>query len=359
MADLITNLTTNVPAPVNYQLMTGLLLAARKVLPYFNGTKAGELRKNGGAYAVEWERIENLTAVTTPLAEPSGNATFGNGRDAVRPSVTRMNVAMAKYGNVINLTEEVDLVQVNARAMGFMDLLGANAGESLNLIMQDAVLAGTTTTGVRLAGGVATITAIATAISGNDIKYCVNQLNRNSATKMFPQGFGDRNIGTAPVRQSYFGICHPDVEEDIRAITGFIGVEQYAGYTNTEIGEFGALNGVRWCSTEIANITADAATATATGLRGTSTTQHDVYDCLIYGEDSIGSVGLGEEHTEEIYKMYTRVPAVELIYHKPGSSGAADPYNEVGSLSWKGFFAGKVLNANWVTRLRVAASKLS
>ena len=48
MAALITNLISNVTAPVNYQLMEGLLSAAKKRLPYFNGSLPGELMENGG-----------------------------------------------------------------------------------------------------------------------------------------------------------------------------------------------------------------------------------------------------------------------------------------------------------------------
>lgn len=357
MAALITNLVTNVPAPVNFMLMEGLLNAAKRNMPYFNGALAGELTENKGAYAVRWERIENLAVATTALGEPTGNATFFNGRDAVNPSVTLVDAAMAKYGNAITLTEEVDLVQVNARAMRFMDTLGENAGHSLNVLQQTAIRTGATTK--RFAGGVASDTVIITAIDANDIKYCVNQLNRLDAMRMFPEGDGMLNIGTSPIRSSYFGTCHPDVEEDIRGITGFIAVEQYAGYTSIFPGEFGTVNGVRWASTTIADIDADAGTTSANGLRGTSTVLNDVYSCLIYGLEAIGSVGLGENHAKEIYQGGDRIPAVQLISHAPGSSGVADPFNEVGSLSWKAFHAGKVLNADWVVELRVAASSLA
>ena len=358
MAQLITNLISNVTAPVNYMLMEGLLKAARRNLPYFNGSMPGRLIENRGAYAVEWERIENLAVATTPLGEPTGNATFGNGRDSVNPTVTRLNVAMAKYGNAITLTEEVDLVQVNARAARFMDTLGENAGTSLNTLLQSDILSGVATT--RFASGVASAAAIGAAITLSDIQYSVNQLNRNSAMKMFPIGFGSTNIGTAPIRQSYFGICHPDVEEDIRGLGAgnFIPVEQYGGYTPTLVGEFGAAGGVRWCTSEIATITADTGTASANGLRGTSTVLHDVYDCIIYGEEAIGTVGLGEEHAKEIYQGGDRIPAVQLIAHQPGTSGVADMFNEVGSLAWKSFYAGKVLNDTWIIGLKVAASSL-
>ena len=357
MAALITNLISNVTAPVNYQLMEGLLSAAKKRLPYFNGSLPGELSENAGAYSVRWERIENLTAATTALSEPTGNLTFANGRDAVNPTVTRVDAAMAKYGNAIGLTEEVDLVQVNARAARFMDTLGANAGESLNQLMQDAIQSGATNK--RYAGGAASDAATAAAIDLDDIKYVVNQLNRNSAMTMMPMGTGSTNIGTSPIRNSYFGICHPDVEEDIRDLTGFIAVEQYAGYTETLVGEFGTVGGVRFCISEIADIEADAGTTSANGLRGSGTSQNDVYSTIIYGEEAIGSVGLGENHAEEIYKMGDRVPTVELISHAPGSSGVADMFNEVGSLAWKAFFAGSVLNTAWVYEVRTCSTSIS
>ena len=356
MAALITNLVTNVTAPVNFYLMQGLLKAARANMPYFNGSLAGELMENAGAYSVRYERIENLSAATTVLGEPTGNATFFNGRDAVNPTVTRIDTTMAKYGNVITLTEEVDLVQVNARAMRFMDTLGENAGRSLNILQQNAIRTGATSK--RYSNGVTSDALAITAIASADIKYVVNQLNRNDAMLVHPLGDGSTNIGSAPIRSSYFGTCHPDVEEDIRLISGFIAVEQYAGYSTIFPGEFGAVNGVRWCVSTLATVTSAAGTTSVAGFRGAGTQANDVYSCLIYGREAIGSVGLGETMTEEIYMGGDKIPAVQLISHAPGTSGVGDPLNEVGSLGWKAFHAGVVLNASWVYEVRVLSAGL-
>ena len=356
MAALITNLTSNVTAPVNFYLMQGLLKAARANMPYFNGSLAGELMENKGAYSVRYERIENLTAATTALGEPTGNAEFFNGRDAVNPTVTRVDASMAKYGNVITLTEEVDLVQVNARAMRFMDTLGENAGRSLNMLQQSAIRTGATSK--RYAAGVASDALAITAVASADIKYIVNQLNRNDAMLVHPLGDGSTNIGTNPIRSSYFGTCHPDVEEDIRLITNFIPVEQYAGYSQIFPGEFGAVNGVRWCVSTLAAVTSAAGTTSVVGFRGAGTQTNDVYSCLIYGREAIGSVGLGETMTKEIYQGGDKIPAVQLISHAPGTSGVGDPLNEVGSLGWKAFHAGLVLNTTWVYELRVLSADI-
>jgi N4-gp56 family major capsid protein len=345
--------------------METLLSAARKRLPYFNGTLPGTLEKAQGAASVKWRRIENLTAVTTALTESTEATTpaFGNGRNSVRPTITDVTVAIAKYGNAINLTEEIDLFNVNSNSAALMDTLGANAGESLNTLMRN-VYDGATTV-VRFGNGsagtpAASYSSVAEAINLNDIRFTVNALNRNSAMRFTPAAFGSTNIGTVPVRQSYYGICHVDVEDDIRALTGFVGVETYGGYTETEPGEFGHVGGVRWCSTEIAPIISDGSTesAVAASYRGTSSILHDVYSTFIYGREAIGSIGLGEQHAKEIYMMYDRVPTVELIYHKPGSSGIADMFNEVGSLAWKAWFAGKILNGSWVGKIQTLARKV-
>jgi len=364
VALLQSNFASTVPAPVNFVLMETLLSAARKRLPYFNGTLPGSLEKAQGAASVKWRRIENLTAVTTALTENTEGTTpaFGFGRSSVRPTITDVTVAIQKFGNALSLTEEIDLFNVNSNSAALMDTMGANAGESLNTLMRN-VYDGESVI-VRIGNGsagtvAATYSSIAEAINLNDIRFCVNQLNRNSAMKFTPAGFGSQNIGTSPIRQSFYGICHVDVEEEIRALTGFIPVEQYGGYTETEPGEFGAVGGVRWCSTEIAPIISDGSTesAAAAGFHGSSAVLHDVYSTFIYGREAVGSIGLGENHAKEIYMMYDRVPTVELIYHKPGSSGVADPFNEQGSLAWKSWFAGKRLNENWIAKIQTLSKK--
>lgn len=359
MAQVTSNFATSIPGPVNFVLMETLLSAARKRLPYFNGTLPGSLQKAQGSLSVKWRRIENLTAVTSALTEAADGATvaFGNGRTSVTPTITDATVAMAKYGNAINLTEEIDLFNVNSNSAALMDTLGANAGESLNTLMRNIF---SNATLIRYAGGVVTsVSSLAAKITANDIKAAVNILNRNSAMRFTPAAFGSTNVGTVPIRQSYYGICHVDVEEDLRALSGFIPVEQYGGYTETEPGEFGALNGVRWCSTEIAPIISDGSTESIVvgSFQESTAVLHHVYTTFVYGREAIGSVGLGENHAKEIYMMYDRVPTVEIIYHKPGSSGIADMFNEQGSLAWKAWFAGKVLNGNWIVAIKTLAGK--
>jgi len=358
---LVSSTGSNVALGVNFQLMKGLLSAARKSLPFFNGTLPGELTKNGSTASVKWERLDNLAAATTALGELTGNQSAFFGRNTVLPTVSTVTAAMAKYGNAVLLSEEIDFYQMNLRAARFLDNLGANAGESLNLLMH-TVFSGATrvrySTGA--VGGGAADTDVNAAISIGDIKWSVNQLNLRSAMPFTAQANGSTNIGTVPVRQSYYGIAHVDVEEDIRGLTGFIPVEQYGGYTDVMPFEFGAVGGVRWCSTEIIPISTSAGTDSSGGtIRGATQILNDVYSTYIYGKEAVGSVGLGNMHAKNSYEMYDpkKPPAVELI-NKPLGTVGTDLYNEVQSVAWKAYFAGAVLNNDWIIKIRSGASKL-
>jgi len=363
MATTVTTLATYLPAPVNYVLMKGLLQAIRKKLPYMNATLPGELAVGAGSASVKWERINNLTAVTTPLGEIQGNSAFLFGRSLVTPTYSSVTATCAKYGNAIQPTEEIDLINVNTTSVKLMDTLGANAAESLNTVAKaeyDNATIKRYSSGS--AGGAASAgkSYVSSKMVAVDIQYAVNQLNANAAMPVTPLATGSRNIGTVPVRTSYYGICHVDVEEDIRGITGFIPVEQYGGYTETMPFEFGAANGVRWCSTQVATIALSAGKKTATGYRGSSTTKNNVYTSYVYGREAIGTVGLGNMHADSSIEMYNpkTPPAVEIIYKPKGSAGAGDPYNEVSSLAWKSWFVAKILNSGWIVQIFTFASSL-
>jgi len=345
----VSNLTSTVQAPINNVYMRGLLSAARKRLPFFNGTMPGTLEKKGGSMTVKWRRIENLTAVTSTLSEitENGPLAFGAGRTGTKATVTDLTTAVAKIGNFVLLTEEVDLFNISPITAALMDTLGANAGESLNLQMSTVMKAGTN---ISFTGGVANKSAVATAITLNTIKNAVQNLSRQSAMRFDGAAYGSQNYNSQPIRSSFFGICHTDVEEDIRGLSGFVGVEQYGGYTQTYPGEFGAVGGVRWTSTEIAPVETNTSTTSASNnFKGDSTAFADVYWSFVYGKEAVGSVGVGESFGTQITEMYDpkKPQAVEIIY-APAKAGPADPYGEISSIAWKAWFGGKILNPNWI-----------
>lgn len=351
--------TTEISAPVNNIFQVNLLRNAKALCPYFTGTVPAEVAQNQGTFTARWRRIENLTPTTTPLAELTGSLSFPT-RTSDRASITDITATVQKFGNFIFLNEEVDLVNFNGQAEKLSEVLGINAGQSLNRlqrnVMEDnstAIFGGAATTATGVAGA---------GITVSDIAFTVNALHNENALKFTAMTGGSQNIGTSPIRASFWGICHVDTEEDIRQLTGFNSVETYMNQTQTVEGEFGHVGGVRWVSTTEASIDADSGatvtgTATAAG-RSTSGTSYDVYNSLIYGMDAAGSVGFGMEHVRTIYRAGDTLPAVMMIAKPKGSAGTADPLDEMASMGWKSWHAGVILNSNWIRVLRHTTAKL-
>lgn len=357
--------TTEIAGPVNVVFQVQLLRNAKALCPYFMGTMSAEIAEHSGTFTAKWRRIENLTPVSTPLSELTGSLAFPT-RTPDQPSVTDLTASVQKFGNFLFLTEEVDLVNFNGQGAKLAEVLGINAGRSINRQQRNEmednspqlfVGAATTATGVGVAG-----TASTEAMNLSIIAQAVNQLNRQDAMRFLPMTTGSTNIGTSPIRSSYWGICHVDVEEDIRTLTGFNSVETYAGQTETAMGEFGAVGGVRWISTTEASIDASTgATVTSTAttaLRTSGSNRTDIYNSVIYGREAYGSVGFGFEHVKEIYTAGDMLPGVMMISHPKGSAGAADPLNEAASLGWKSWHAAKTLATDWGVTVLSGASVL-
>ncbi len=336
--------------PVDYQLMRNLLVTAKTRAPFFAPCMPGQLIKNAGTDSVKWERIENLTVQTTALTELT--TTAYPTRTAEAAQITPVTAQMLKYGNFLEVTEELDMMSVNSTSAKLSTVLGENAGASYNAILA-AVFQGATNVARSNGAGTANVN---TVINDSAVRTAYNHINRNSGLHFMPEGYGSQNIGTSPIRAAYMGVCHVDVEEDVRNLTGFVPVESYAGYTQAYPYEFGTVGGVRWVSTELTTlIDAGAGAIGGTNVRET-TTNADVYDSFVVAMDAVGAVGLGENHAKEIYRTGDRIPAVEVIYHQAGSAGSADPLNEISTLGWKGWLVGKILNADWIVKIESAAT---
>lgn len=348
------NTTSNIAGPVNVVFQKTLLTRAKACCPYFVGSQSARVGEHEGSFTAKWRRYENLATATTALSELTGTLTFPTGRDAASITVTDVIKAVSKYGNYILLTEEVDLVNFNNQADELAGVLGTNAGETLNELQRDELEDNATI--VYNNGGADS--AVNSTITAAKIQSVVNTLQRNKAVHFTPMTRGETSIGTAPIRKAYWGICHVDVEEDIRALSGFRAVETYAGQTETEMGEFGMQGGVRFISTSEASIDTDVGATGGSGVRETTNSKADLYSVVIFGENAHGSLGLDTEHLKKVYKSGDRLPSVMMIQKGMTEGGAANPYNEVGSLAWKSWHGAKILNDDWIRTIRCAASSL-
>ncbi len=207
--------TTEIDAPVNVVFQMNLLRRALAVAPYFVGSTPASIAEHSGTFTAKWRRYDALTAVTTPLAELTGSVAFPT-RTAAQASKTDLTATVSKYGNFIFLNEEVDLINFNNQALELSRVLGENAGRSLNRLQRNILEDSAT---IVLAGGATTATDISATggsfVTRTNLAQLVNTLNRNNADKFLPQTLGSTNIGTSPIRESFWGLCHSDTEEDV------------------------------------------------------------------------------------------------------------------------------------------------
>lgn len=358
MALTISATDTELQKPVNVVFQQRLLRNAKALCPYFIGTEPASLELRGGTATVKWRRIENITPTTTALAELTTTAAYGQGRDATAASFTDVVATIAKYGQYYILNEEVNLYNPTGQEMKLAETLAISAGRSMDQLQRNIV----EDNGTKVYGGNVTSDGVVlTKISATDIDRTVNELQNQDALTFTPMSTGSGNIGTGPVLPSYWGINHPNVSHDVKKLAGFQPINTYAGQVATVAGEYGyysgAGEGVRFIQTTDASIDADAGgTKGTTGLRGTSDV--DLYSVSIYGMDALGSVGLGIEHVQEVYRSGDTIPAI-MTRNSNAQVSAADPFGEISTLGWLGRHTGAVLNANWSRVIRVGATDLA
>lgn len=346
---------TQLTQPVNVVFQKQLLETAKPLCPYFAGTEAAVIQSHSGSFTASWRRIENLTPTTSALSALTGNISHPV-RASIQPSTTNVSATLGKFGQYILQNEESDLINFNGQTAKLVEQIGVSAGRSLNMLQRNEEEDNSTAV---LASSAASATAVVNKITLQDIRKTVNALNRNDATMFTPMSGGSTNFNTSPIRTAYYGVTHPDVEEDLRLLSGFIGVESYGGAVETMPGEIGSVHGVRFMVSTDSSIDAEGGgTSTGTGLRTSGNSKVDLYNTVIYGRNAFGSVSLDTAHVQETYNAGDMAPAIQLISKPRGSSGIADPLDEMSTIGWKAWHAAKVLNSNWSRCLISGATDL-
>lgn len=366
MALTISATNSEVQKPVNVYYERLWLENQAPVCPYFAGTVKGRLEKKAGTATVNYRRFDEInpgasgTTAPTALTELTGNATYMQSRDSTALSMTDVTATVSKYGQFVILNEEVNLFIPNEMGSKLVMELGRAAGKGLNRLQRN--IAEDNLTKV-YAGGAASDGAVVSAITMTEIRKVVNTLVNQNARTFTPLDAGSDRVGSTPILEGFWGFCHPNTASDIEQITNFKSVETYAGHVDTVAGEFGSLaaNGyaVRFIQTPEATIdSAAGGTVGSTGLAGSSGV--DLHNTVIIGQDCLGSLGLGMEHGDGIYRAGEGgIQGVELIEKPLGSGGTSDPYNEVATFAWKAWHGGAVLNSNWGRVIRHGATDLS
>lgn len=264
-----------------------------------------------GGRIIEFRKFSGLAVATTPLTE---GALFTNLKDL---TVTATTATVAQYGDAVGFSDIVSTTTIDPLLEESTDILAEQAGETIDELVRDTIVAGTT---VFYAGGrTSRVTLAATdIITVADVANIAMQMKLNRARK---------------IDGAWQAITHPRVIFDLQRTQEWRDAQNYHRTGRPFDGSVGELYGVRFWETDKAKVFADA------GVGGTV----DVYTMLVLGAEAYGIVKLSGGNLQTIFKPL-------------GSAGTADPLNQQSSMGWKVTFGVKRLQEAFMLRYECATS---
>jgi len=315
--------TTLVPQAVNYFYDRSMLKAARPLLVHLKWGQVRDIPKNNGT-SIRFRRYSLLAANTTPLSEgitPSGTSL----------TITNIQATIAQYGDFTTLTDLLIMSTLDPIMTENSELLGQQAGNSLDQVCRDVIIAGTTIQYASTATSTVTVTA-SMKLTRTEIREAVRTLQGNDAEKITSMVNPSTGFNTSPINAAYVGIISENTLFDLKNESGWVGIEEYSAQKDIMEGEVGKLDDVRFV------MTTNAKVLTGEGAGGI-----DVHATLIMAKNYYGISRISGE-------------AMKTILKPLGSGGTSDPLDQRGTAGWKASFVAIRLNENFAVRIEHAVT---
>lgn len=301
-------------------------------VPYLVLEKFGQVyvMPSKSSKVAKFRRYNALALATTPLVEgvtPGGS----------KVNVTDVTATLEQYGDFVPFSDVIEDTHEDPFLQQVSDVLGEQAAQTMETIRWNILKAGTN---VFYANGSAR-TDVNTTITLALQRKCTRALKRQNAAYITSVVSSTPQFRTEPVEAAYIGLVHPDVENDIRNITGFIPTKQY-GSTTPWSNEIGSVEDVRYLRSTIFTAFADGGGAKG-AMISTSGTSADVYPVLYVSKDAYGLVPLKGKDSMSIM----------VVNPKPAPG---DPLGQRGTAGWKTMHTAVILNDLWLVRAEVAAT---
>jgi len=274
---------------------------------------------------------------TTPLVE------------GVTPTGSKLanqdyTVTLSQYGDYVTITDVVEDTHTDPVLATATDILGEQAALTVETLRFNILKAGTN---VFYANQVAGRSSIISAITLADQRRVTTALNRQNAKKISSVVASSPDYNTKSVEAAYMAVCHPDLETDIRGMSGFKPTSDYGSHTTPFENEIGSVEQVRYLSSTVIAPWVDeggSATTANPDLRfTTANTACDVYPVLYFARDAFGIVPLKGKSS-----------MTPMVVNPKPSSG--DPLGQRGTVGWKLWTATVILQEAFMARLEVGAT---
>lgn len=227
---------------------------------------------------------DDLAAQTSALSETVDP-------DAIAASDTTVVATPVEQGAVLKTTAKLRATSLLPVDADMANLIGYNAGISLDTLAQTVVSGGSNVRYAGTASSRATVVPTSTIASANVQRARVDLVNAN----------------VMPTNGSlYWSFIHADVSYDLQRDTStgnWLTPHQYSAPENIWSGEIGAFNGFRFVETPRALLVADA---------GSSPTTTDVY-CTLFGGKQALALAHGNSEGYGRYPTIVRGPMVDAL----------------------------------------------
>jgi len=305
---------TEIPIEVNNFYDRALLERAVPAFVHNRFCQVRDIPANNGTNVIKFRKYGSLTAQTTALTEgvtPSGT----------QLSVTDITATVKYYGDYVTLTDQLVLETYDPILTETAEILGEQAGDSLDQLCRDIMAAGTSIQYASVASSDDTLTA-AMKLTREEIKEAVRTLRGNNAKPITSMIDPSTGYNTVPIGKSYVGIVSEDTAYDLDDATGWIPVEKYPSKAGVMPDEIGSLANVRFImSTNAYQL------ATANADSG------PVHYTIILGQNAVAQTRISGAALQNIVKPL-------------GSAGTADPLNQRATSGWKASYIAKILDQN-------------
>ena len=276
------------------------------------GNKDGIPANNGRS--IEWRRFERPGAQTSALTE-------GTPGSSTNLTVSNVQATVSQYGRYTIFSEVLNLQAYDPYISETSKMYGEDMAISLDTIVRDVTVAGTTLQLASTAGSIGGV--------GSGMRLTYAELREASATLK-------NNDAPTVVDDKYILVIHPHTEHDVMGDSDVIQSLQTGGPRGPSNAMFqgavGDFYGFRFI------VTSNASVSTSLGLSGA-----DVYLTLAFGRGYYGIVD------------YETMNA-QIIVKPVGSSGILDPLNQAGSIGWKAAIVAARLDENRAVRIEHTSS---
>ena len=281
----------------------------------------------GSGKTIEFRKFNQLPKALTALTEgvtPDGGAL----------DVTSLTATVAQYGYFVRITDMLDLTAIDNVIVEAVQLLGSQAGVTMDTIVRNALVSGTNVMYCpKVAGG--NETAVTTRGGMDSTSQLTVKMVQKAAALL-----KKNNVPT--INGKYVAIIHPYVAYDLMRDSEWVDAHKYAQPTNLYTGEIGEIAGVRFVESTEAKVWNDnnCPQIGSTGKR------YSVFATLFLGKNAYGVTEVTGGGLQTIVKA-------------KGSGGTSDPLDQRSTVGWKGIRTAKILLEQNMVRVESISAEWS